>query len=213
MAPTGKEAREIYLAGYAAFDRGDFSTAVSLATQCLDLALPTSYWHSGALGLRCWAANYVGEDGLVEGDARALLDRKGPEKLWFDGLALFNLALVNQRRGRDVEASELFAQAAQGYGKYATSLTEHPEWGFVSRFFGAVARWAGMGKRDGLESLAEELAELPDLKGELESVGRAARLVLRHALGEEVSSEAQGAALEGVSRAFLAVILVPHRTG
>ncbi len=212
MAPTGKEAAEIYLAGYAAFDQGDYSAAVSLAAQCLDLALPTSYWHSGALGLRCWAANYVGEDGLVGRDARALLGKEeGPEKLWFDGLALFNLALVSQRRGRDVEAKELFARAAERYDKYADSLAGPAEWDFVARFFGAVASWAGMGKRDGLESLAEELAKLPDLRGELDSVGRAVGLVLRHALGEEVSTEAEEAALGGVSRALLAVILVPHR--
>jgi len=45
--------KKLYLEGYAAFEQGHFSEAVALATQCLSAASPASYWHFGALGLRC----------------------------------------------------------------------------------------------------------------------------------------------------------------
>ena len=97
------EIREIYLAGYAAFEDGDFPRAVLLASRCLQDAPPGSYWHSGALGLRCWARGWLGDDVGVKEDAEALLRKEGPDREWFTGLALFNLALMKMRgvgRGR-----------------------------------------------------------------------------------------------------------------
>lgn len=104
------------MAGYAAFNRGDILEAARLATQCLTTAARGSYWRFGALGLRCWALNFLGDRDGVERDARTLLAQKsGPDKPWFDGLALVNLGLVSQQAGEIEEAKEFFSKASDCY--------------------------------------------------------------------------------------------------
>lgn len=79
-----KEARDCFFAGYQAFEAGEFSDAVALATRCLNITSSDSYWYAGALGLGCGVDNCLRDDGGVQRDATALLDRgKRPEKECF----------------------------------------------------------------------------------------------------------------------------------
>lgn len=201
--------RDFYLAGYAALDGGDYARAIALATQCLAIAPPDSYWHFGSLGLRCWAANYLGEDAGVERDAQALLvGDAGTEQPWFEGLALLNLGLVARRAGQLAEAGEQFARAGECYAAHRISPGQPAEWALVSQFFAAAACWAACGDADGLERLAADVAALPGPDEEMVRLGRAIDLYLRRARGEDVRAEAEAAVGEGVSRAFLALLLL-----
>ncbi|MFQ5923857.1 MAG: hypothetical protein ACE5M4_13530 [Anaerolineales bacterium] len=201
--------KELYLEGYAAFDQGRFSDAMSLATRCLATASPDSYWHFGSLGLRCWAANFLGDNTSVERDADALLSEDaGSEKPWFDGLALLNLGLARYRAGRTTEAKELFAQASERYFAHRINSEHPPEWQLVSEFFAAATRWAAFGEVDRMKQLADKLASLHDPDKEMEHLSHAIGLYQRHAGKEDVRAEATATAREGVSRAFLAIILL-----
>ncbi len=201
--------KEVYLAGYAAFDQGDFTQAVLLASQCLAAAPPDSYWHYGALGLRCWASNYLGDNATVEQDANSLLsDDAGSDKPWFDGLALLNLGLVRQRTGHIAEAKTRFAQASQRYAAYEIGSGQPHTWALINRFFGALTHWASCGESDILRRLAQELAGQPTCDEELNRLADAVGLYLRRAAGEDVAAAAAAAAHQGVSRAFLGYILL-----
>ena len=201
--------RELYLSGYVAFDQGDFGEATSLATECLAIAPPDSYWHFGALGLRCWAANYMEDNLSVERDACDLLaEEAGLDKPWFDGLALLNLGLVRWRAGHINEAKTLFAQASTRYAAYEIGSERPAEWMLIVRFFAAVTRWAASGETDTLMRLADELASLPAMNEEIEHLNRVVSVYLRHAEGEQVTAETKSAALTPTSRAFLALILL-----
>ena len=135
--------KKLYLEGYVAFDQGYFYEAVALATQFLHIASPVSYWHFRALGLRCWAANYLENVTSGKQDAFTLLDEDaGTDKSWFDGLALLNLGILRRRIGQTAEAKELFAQASQRYTEYKISLEQPSEWQLVSDFFAAVTHLA-----------------------------------------------------------------------
>ena len=94
------EAQQLYLKGYQAFERGDYSSTDELSGRCLALSSPKSYWHSGSLGLKCWTANFSNKLAAVESTANTLLSLDtGDDKAWFDGLALLNLGLAKQRSG------------------------------------------------------------------------------------------------------------------
>ncbi len=132
----------------------------------------------------------------------------GSEKPWFDGLALLNLGLVRYRAGQTTEAKELFAQASEQYSAHKID-PEHPsEWQLVSEFFAAVTRLAAFGEVDRMKQLAEKLASLPVPDKEMEHLSHAVGLYQRHARNEDVRAEAAAAAQKGVSRAFLAIILL-----
>ncbi len=206
---TTTDPRELYLSGYAAFDQGEYAEAIDRATQCLDVAPADSYWHFGSLGLRCWAANYLRDDTRVEQDAQVLLSGDaGSEQPWFEGLALLNLGLAARRAGRQREARRFFARAAVRYAVHEIQPGQPGAWALVSEFFAAVTRWAASGQSDVLDRLTEKLTALeqPDL--EMQHLGRAVDLYQRRAQGKDVRSPAETAAHEGVSRAFLALLLL-----
>jgi tetratricopeptide (TPR) repeat protein len=207
----------LYLAGYEAFDQGDFSKAISLATRCLEIAAPDSYWYSGSLGLRCWAASYTGDDAGVERDAGDLLARdSGPDRAWFEGLALLNLGLVYRRAGNRSKAKQCYARASERYAAYQIQPDHPPIWGLIVRFFTASTHWAAYQKRDKLKELALEMSGLPTQDAETQRLMHAVELLLRHAQGQDVRVEAEKAASDGVSRTFLVQILLEseeHRNG
>jgi hypothetical protein len=206
-----KSVEEIYFAGYAAFDQGRFSDAIKLATQCLHQAAPDTYWYAGALGLRCWAANFMSDDKSVERDANALLAlQDGPNSDWFEGLARFNLGLTARRRGRGTEAKEWFAQAAESYAVYKIQTELPAQWALIVGLFAAASQWVAFGNQDGLEALENKLANIgePD---EMGHIAQAVDLLLRYAAGDEVRSQAAAIAAQGTSRAFLALILLTRQ--
>lgn len=199
--------KELYIAGYGAFDKGDFPEAARLATQCLASAPSDSYWHFGALGLRCWATNYLGDITSVEKDAHTLLaEDSGTDKAWFDGLALFNLGLAYRQTGKTAKAREFFAQASERYTAHCIDSEQPSEWILVSEFFAVVTYWAAFGKTDRLDILAEKLTSLSGLNEETQHLNQSVALYQRLAKGEDVRQEA--ITLKGVSKAFLALIFV-----
>ncbi|MEW6718011.1 MAG: hypothetical protein AB1345_10980 [Chloroflexota bacterium] len=200
---------EIYLAGYRAFNQGKFSEAISLATQCLELAEPDSYWHYGSLGLRCWAANFLEDDNTVKSDAKELLaENPGYEKNWFDGLAWLNLGLAARRIGKVEEAKLCFANASERYALHQIRNDQPAAWALVIMFFAAVTRAAASDQTDALEKLDEELANICSSDEELNHLREAVNLYLRQAYGEDVYLDAQQAAERGTSRTFLALLLL-----
>lgn len=201
--------QEIYQAGHAAFDQGNFPKARLLASQCLATAPQDSYLHFGALGLKCWAANYLGDNATVEREAEMLLSGDaGADKQWFEGLALFNLGLLHQRTRHSMQAKIYFTLASQRYAAYDTNSRQPRARMLTNKFFAALAHWASTGERKPLDDLAQDLSDYPAFESELESLAHAVGLYLRRAGGEDVTAEAETAACQGVSRAFLAYILL-----
>lgn len=206
---TADDFKETYAAGYAAFDQGDFHTAVALASQCIATSPPDSYWHFGALGLRCWAANYLADNASVERDAQALLTTNaGVDKPWFDGLALLNLGLVYRRAGDVSKARACFARASRRYAAYAIDAKQPAAWQWVNRFFAVTTHWAASGECAALKTLAADIARQPTPSEEMTRLAHAVDMYLRHARGETVEAEAEAAACAGVSRAFLVFLLL-----
>lgn len=206
---TKPDAKDIYMKGYAAFDKGDYQEAIDLATKCIEVSPPDSYRHIGALGLRCWAANYSGDDETVEKDARALLSKESKiDEEWFNGLALFNLGLLRRRAGEWNEAMILFARASKEYAAYKLDDKAPIGWVLVNEFFIAVTHWCASGKTDLLDRLTIRLSEQSETDEEIQHLQNAVALYRRLAKGEDVTEEASGAAAEGVSRAFLSAILL-----
>jgi hypothetical protein len=203
---------EVYQASHAAFDQGNFPRARLLASQCLAVTPRDSYWHASALGLKLWSANYLGDNATVEREAVKLLSNDaGADKQWFDALALFNLGLVGLRTRRVGEARAYFIQASQRYDAYTTNAGQpHPR-AWTYKFFAAIATWASSGESRRLWQLARELANHPVFNTEMEHLRHAVYLYLRRAMGEDVSMEAETAARQGVSRAYLAYLLLERR--
>lgn len=201
--------KEIYANGYAALDRGDFSGAIKLATTCLNASDTDSYWYAGALGLRCWAANYAGEHERVVLDAHALLALdSGDDKMWFDGLAAFNLAIIRRGLGDVGQAELLFDQARAKYQAYRVNPKMPDDWYLVRAFFEALAHWASSGNTDKIDDLAGRLSVMPNPSIAIDQMHKAADLHQRYARGENVGDEAAKAADDGVSRTFLALLLI-----
>lgn len=200
---------QIYLDGYAAFEGGDYAKAVDLATKCMNAADVDSYWYAGAIGLRCWAANYLGDSASVVRDASVLLfSDTGDDKMWFDGLAVLNLALIRRRLGDVGDAEMLFDLARAKYSAYRIDSEKPAEWSLIKDLFEAITLWAAAGETDKLENLAQKLKASPGEDGERAYLARAVDLYLREANGEDVTADAADAAQNGVSRAFLALILI-----
>ncbi len=203
---------EVFFASHAAFDQGNFPKARLLASQCLTVAPQDSYWHFGALGLKVWAANYLGDNATVEREAAKLLSSDaGANKSWFDGLAFFNLGLVSQRTRRSAEARTYFTQASQRYAASDMSAGKHATRAWNNKLFAAIAHWASSGAPEHLQRLAQELACHPASAEKLAYLTRAVDLYLRRARGENVAADAETAARQGVSRAVLAYILLEKK--
>ncbi len=121
--------RHTYMEGYAAFEQGDLERAAMLADVCLASSNPASYWYAGALGLKCWIANWADDrDALEQAAERLLALDTGTDKPWFDGLALLNLALARRRAGRTEESTALFLRAAERYAAQHLQLGQPGEW-------------------------------------------------------------------------------------
>jgi len=206
---TADQIEEKYFAGYAAFESGDYRTAVSLASECIAGSAPDSYWHFGALGLRCWVTNFLRDNTSVENDAHTLLRASsGVDKPWFDGLAVYNLGLVQRRIGQAEAAKVLFERASRRYAAYEIRDEQPQAWKLVNQFFVAVTYWAACGDISALDELGQFLHGSHSVDTETGHLVEAVNLYLRRAKGEDVSSEAEAAVSDGVSRAFLAHILL-----
>jgi len=200
---------KIYKNGYRAFEKGDYTKAIGLATDCLKTAEIDSYWYPGALALRCWAANYGGDPEQVIRDAYMLMSiDSGDDKMWFDGTALLNLGLLRRRNGDVSEAEILFQFASERYAAYQIDPTHPAEWQLIRDLFVASCAWAALNTRDKIEELAGRLEESPTAKGDISHIKAATGLYQRAATGEDVRREAEKATGAGVSRAFVALLLI-----
>jgi hypothetical protein len=203
-----KNAQEIYLTAYEAFEGGDFGSARSLGEACLEVSAIDSYWYAGALGLKCWVACFENRPTELEETAAALiaLDTAG-DKLWFDGLAQLTLGISTHRQGKLPEARELFQQAAQCYAAQELHPGQPEEWRGVLDYFSTVCTWAASGERAVLVDYLGGLESYPP--GELiRQLKAAAKLMIRYADGEAVRKEAAELVQQGVSRTFMAFPLL-----
>ncbi len=200
---------KLYKSGYRAFEKGDYTKAIQSAADCLSTAEIDSYWYPGALALRCWAANYGGDAEQVIRDAYMLLSiDSGDDKMWFDGTALLNLGLLRRHNGDVSEAEILFQFASERYAAYQIGAKQPPEWGLIRDLFVASCTWAALNTVDRLNDLARRLKENPAAKGKIAHIQLATQLYQKAASGEDVRGEAVKATSEGVSRAFVALLLL-----
>lgn len=204
------DARKSYLEGYAAFERGDFERANSLADECLASSSPSSYWYAGALGLKCWAATLGDKLPELDRSATTLLALDtGADKPWFDGIALLNLALVHRKHGDWGQARQLFLRASESYAAQQLHPNQPGEWQNVLDYFSTLCRWAANGNTGEWSNLLDQFAggarKPSDLMNEL--IG-AARLMLRYAEGDQVGEAAIKLARQGTSRTFLSCLLL-----
>ena len=200
--------KKIYDDGYAALEKGDFASAIELAGQCLRAAPVDSYYYPGALALRCWAANFAGINETAVRDAHFLLALDtGDDKMWFDGVAAFNLAVIRRRLGDIGQAEFLFDKARAKYAAYRINHTMPDEWRLIREYFETVSHWAASGETDKIDDMAGRLSVLTDPSEEVAHIRRAVDLHQRLAHGEDVADEAVTAAEKGVSRTFLALLL------
>jgi len=206
---TKRTPEKLYKDGYAAFEKGDYPKAIELAGACLQSAAGDSYWYPGALALRCWSATWMGDDERAVRDAYMLLSiDSGDDKMWFDGTALFNLGLIRRRNGDNEQAEFLFQFASERYAAYTVESDLPAEWPLIRDMFAAACRWAAVGETDKLETLAGALKKSPAAKGDMVHVKRAVDLYLRAAAGEDVRADAAAATSKGVSRTFVALLLI-----
>jgi hypothetical protein len=200
---------KIYSDGYAAFERGDFDTAIDLAGQCLGAADNDSYWYAGALGLRIWATSFSGDVHRMTLDANALLSLdSGDHKMWFDGLALTNLAIELRKTGDIGEAELNFSQASAKYVMYRVADDQPADYRYIVDLFAAVNHWAATDSPEMVQALADRMAAAKNLTGDAAGVKRAVDIYLKMAGGETVTKLAEDAVAEGVSRTFLALPLL-----
>jgi len=202
--------KETYLAGYEAFEQGDFEKAAALADACLERSPQPSYWYAGALGLKCWAANFMDNRAEAERTATALLALDaGTDKAWFDGLALLNLGLVKKKEKQTKEAGRLFLRAARQYEAYAPQPEQPREWQYVVGYFSALCKWAATNDPGEWEKylacLKNEAGGQSDL---VRQVSAAAQVALRYSEGKDVTREVLELVGSGVSRTFLSVLLL-----
>lgn len=200
-----------YMAGYEAFEGGDFSRANELADACMVISSQTSYWYAGALGLKCWVANFTHNLADLEQTTTALLVMDtGEDKPWFDGVALLNLGLAKRKAGNTNEAGSLFLRAAERYEAQQLHPGQPSEWQNVLDYFYALCRWAATEEATVWEEVLDQISD--DDSGEPNKLSQqlrsSAQLMLRYSEGGEVKQEAVELVRGGVSRTFLAVILL-----
>ncbi len=201
--------KKIYDDGYAAFEKEDFAKAIELAGKCLKAAHVDSYYYPGALGLRCWAANFTGDDETAVLDAHTLLVLDtGDDKMWFDGLAVFNIAIIRRRLGDVGQAESLFDKARAKYAAYRINHTMPEDWRLIREYFEVVSYWAACGETDKIDDMAGRLSVLKDPSNEVARIRNAVDLHQRLTRGEDVADEASVAAKNGVSRTLLALIMI-----
>ncbi len=208
------EAQKIYLAGYAAFEAGNFESAVALADTCLDISPPSSYWYAGALGLKCWVANFSDNPVELERSANALLAMEsGTDKPWFDAVALLNLGLAERKAGRMRAAQPLLLRAAELYAAQQLQPGQPQQWQQVLDYFSTLSRWAATGERDEWINLLTQFEPTVDEQNELiQQLCAAAHILLEYTAGENVGQRASELVAQGVSRTFLSAILL-ERSG
>ena len=204
------EAHKIYLEGYEAFEQGDFRSANALADTCLALSSQTSYWYAGALGLKCWVANFTNNLAELEQTAETLLAMDtGTDKSWFDGVALLNLGLAKRKEGHTSEAQTLFLRAAERYKAQQLQPGQPSEWQSVIDYFSTLCRWAATEEtiewRSILIRFRDDTSEQSEL---LRQLSVAAQIMLRFSEDEEVKRETIELVKEGISRTFLSVLLL-----
>ena len=204
------KAQQTYLDGYEAFEQGDFQRAEALANQCIALASQSSYWYVGALGLKCWVANFTGNwDALEQNAAILLASETGDNKPWFDGVALLNLGLANRRKDRVDKARAFLMAAGERYNAQRLHEGQPAEWQYVIDYFATLSRWAANERVSEWRKYLDKVPSVPGKRSELvRQLSAAAQLMLRYAEGEEVKKDAKELVVEGVSRTFLAVILL-----
>ena len=203
------DAEQLYHDGCLAFNQGKYSEAIDKATKCIELTEVDSYWYAEALALRCWAANFADDQERVSRDANALLVLDtGDDKMWFDGLAVMNLALVKRRLGDVGQAETLFDQARAKFSSHRVRPEKSDHWRLMREFFEAVSDWASSGTTDKLDRLSGRLSVTKDPSDETTSLRRVVDLYQRHARGEDVDDDAHRAADDGVSRAYLSALLI-----
>lgn len=206
------KAEQTYFEGYEVFEKGDYDQAIKLAEDCLTISTPDSYWHAGALGLKCWAANFAHSLREVEQSAEKLLSLDtGDDKSWFDGLAWFNLGLVSAQEGRITDAKAYFLKAAESYRSQELLPGQPAEWQMVLDYFATLARWSARRKiaewAEFLSRIDKDEVERDELAQQLSA---AAKLMLRYTKGEDIKGEAIKMVDASVSRTFLTPILLDY---
>jgi hypothetical protein len=207
--PDETDVRKLYEKAYGMFEQGDYVEADRLGIECRDRSTKESYWYWGATGLRCWVCNFTNDgEGLKEAAAELLEGCPVAHRPWFVGVAQLNLGLWFARHGDADLAREAFEAAATAYDDYDLDSTQPPSWALVLGYFAAVARWASGAGVDELKHVAEEIHAEADAGECPEGLCTAAGLLLRRARGEAVMSTVAQALVDGVSRAFLAPLLL-----
>jgi hypothetical protein len=204
------DAREIYLNAYKALERGDYRISSELADACLEVSHPTSYWHAGALGLKCWLANFNSDLDELDQIAETLLALDtGSDKPWFVGLALLNLGLKKHKTGYDIEVRGLFLRAAECYHMQQLHPGQPSEWQKVIEYFCTLCRWAAAKGNAKKKEILDRFGASIGREGELLlQLATAIQLMMRYTEGENVKQKALESVSEGVSGTFLAAILL-----
>jgi len=206
--------KNLYLDAYEKFNEGHFEDAFALGLKCMEAAPKNSYWYFGTMGLLCWTANFMEDNSNVEIYANKLISLEcGADKPWFDGLARFNLALKCCRNNRISEAQRFFTRACENYAAYNVDPDQPPESRMVHKFFIGISYLVAKGEAEPLKQLDRELVELASDDEEMDQLRIAIDLNLRYVEGEDTKAEAARAAEEGVSRTFLAAVLLGKYKG
>lgn len=200
---------ELYRSGYSAFDEGDYQMAIKLATETLAHAPANSYWRFGALGLRCWSANFLGQFDRVHQDAQELLEcRSGYDQKWFDGMAWINRAFAEYQSGNPDQAKEYYTNALDCYTGYKPRPKQPPGWGFVVKYFASLCQWAANGVTDLLDDLSGKITAHPIVDSEMNHLQQSIDIMQRFIAGEDVVMDAQSAIAQGVNRTYLFLVLL-----
>jgi hypothetical protein len=146
--------------------------------------------------------------GLEQAAAELISGCPAVHRPWFSGLAHLNLALWLTRRGEVGRARVAFLAAASAYDEYELADKQPTRWALVLRYFAAVARWKSGASVQELKDLHEEISSRDRSLDSPEGLRDAVQLAWRHAQGESVSTAVQHAVAGGVSRAFLAPLLL-----
>jgi tetratricopeptide (TPR) repeat protein len=206
-----KSVKEIYFSGYSAFEKGRFQEAAKIAQECLRASEEKSYWHFGTLGLCCWISNFIGDHVGVEKYAHSLLESdSGEQKAWFDALACFNLGIAYKRNSRLDDAKVFFNDASRLYSSFLEQKDRPSEWSFIVKLFFSISKYAASGEKEHFSDLLGELQRSADKSEAVKHIEDVVRIYIRHTKGADVKLDAAKAVHKGVSRTFLAFVLLEH---